>query len=85
MLAKCPHCEQILVNLNFEVLVATETGNPRNGWKTVVVTCPLCHSALGAQTDPVAIQTDILNAVENNKREIQALSASVNSLLRQRR
>jgi hypothetical protein len=58
---KCPKCERLTPALNIEPVDIREAG--RSAWKGVTLSCPFCHAIMGASIDPIAIKTDIVNAV----------------------
>jgi hypothetical protein len=65
MSAKCPYCNQALLNID----LTTVPGSALMGtqWKTVIYSCPSCQKALNASIDPIAIKTDIIKALTRNR------------------
>ena len=59
MFAKCPKCDKSIIQPS----IICKDGQVPMGpsWKTIMITCPYCHVVLGAQIDPIAIKTDIVN------------------------
>jgi hypothetical protein len=55
---KCPACGQAVLTLSGG---ATDVTFPGGVYKTIVFQCPSCTAVLGAQIDPVALKTDIIN------------------------
>jgi endogenous inhibitor of DNA gyrase (YacG/DUF329 family) len=64
MTSKCPKCEKLVTRLNLNGMDASEPFKMGNGWKAITLTCPHCSSVLGAQIDPIAIRSDIVNAIK---------------------
>ena len=65
MIAKCPHCNQPLLNLDLTSVPASSFMGVE--WSTVIYSCPSCQKALNASIDPIAIKTDIINAITKNR------------------
>jgi hypothetical protein len=62
MTAKCPSCQKTIASLDGDgTNVSFNFGG--ESWKTIVFKCPLCNAVLGAQVDPIALRTDIVNMV----------------------
>jgi hypothetical protein len=62
MHGNCPKCEKMLAYVNIDT-VDGRTGIGGSVWKTAIITCPHCTTALGSQIDPIAIKTDIINGL----------------------
>ena len=60
-MTKCPKCEATITSVNIQNLDGKVGGRSR--WHCIAYTCPLCSSALSVQVDPIAVQTDTVNAV----------------------
>jgi len=62
MAGKCPKCEATVSSLK---ITGVEGRAPSGqGWKCITLNCPSCGTVLSAQIDPVAIKTDIVNALK---------------------
>lgn len=58
----CPKCEKVVTRLKIN---GVEGQVPFGStWKCITLCCPLCNTVLSAQIDPVAIKTDIVNALK---------------------
>lgn len=62
MAAKCPKCDKVVqrftvVGLDGSVLLGKT-------WHCIGLCCPHCSAILGAQIDPIAIKTDIVNEIK---------------------
>lgn len=55
---KCPACGNAVLSLRGG---ATDVTFPGGTFKTIVFQCPTCTAVLGAQIDPIALRTDIIN------------------------
>lgn len=55
--AICPHCESPIATLKVIKVNAPET--IYTGWQCLVLACPGCLKALGAQVDPYSVK-DVL-------------------------
>lgn len=62
MTSKCPKCEKLLTRLNLET-VDGSSGVGSSVWKTVVLSCPFCATAISAQIDPIAIMAETVKKV----------------------
>lgn len=61
---KCPKCERPVLRAN---LHAIDVGVPfGTTWKGVSYNCPNCGTVLSVGIDPIAIKTDIVNAIKKN-------------------
>ena len=61
MHGKCPKCEKTISYLNgdgIDIKIPFATT-----WKGISYNCPYCHTMISAQIDPIAIKTDIVNAL----------------------
>ena len=58
----CPKCEKPVLRLKINGI----DGQVPFGasWKCITLSCPLCNTVLSAQIDPVAIKSDIVNALK---------------------
>lgn len=65
----CPSCKQLITNLRGGG--ADVTFPQGNAFKTITLNCPFCNAILGAQIDPIALRTDIVNMTAD--RVIRAL------------
>jgi len=63
-LGKCPKCEKNISHVKTEQISAA-TGMGGNDWRALSHLCPLCHTVLGVQVDPLAIKSEILKALGN--------------------
>lgn len=65
---KCPHCKQVLPNVNFEQLPIHQNDHKR--WIGASLVCPFCLKILNVSVDPIALRNDIVNqVVDHLKRE----------------
>lgn len=65
-MGKCPKCDKILTFVNLSGLdVHTPNGGALKG---VTYECPMCQSVLSVQIDPIAVKTDIVNAIGKLRR-----------------
>lgn len=55
---KCPACDKPILTLRGGT---TDVTFPGGTFKTIVFQCPSCTAVLGAQIDPIALRTDIIN------------------------
>ncbi len=51
-------CEKSITSLKLVTLTSTAIGIGQPSWRTVAHTCPLCHTIISAEIDPVAITND---------------------------
>jgi len=49
---QCPHCQTILKRVNVEVVDMQLGDSHRKGF---TYACPMCHSVLGMQMDPIPL------------------------------
>jgi hypothetical protein len=65
---KCPKCDRAITgDLKAEVRDAKlPIGYNYSSLKTLVVSCPYCQTALGVTIEPIALKTDIVNAIKRN-------------------
>ena len=60
-MALCPHCKHRITLLNIEIItLSDETMSPFRG---VTYACPNCDAVLSAGFDPVALESDLVNAL----------------------
>ena len=52
---QCPHCQAVLTRVNVEVVYMEVESKTRTGF---TYGCPMCHSVLGIQMDPMASLSD---------------------------
>lgn len=62
---KCPKCEKVIQHLKYEGIDAKPPFGTGAIWKAVTLQCPHCSTILSAAIDPIAIKTEILNAIKN--------------------
>ena len=60
----CPHCEQNISRLNLEEMSSSAFMGTQ--WNTIAYVCPMCQKIISVQIDPIAIKTDIVNALKAN-------------------
>lgn len=60
---KCPKCEKAVHQLRMEGVDAIQAFGT-TGFNAITLQCPSCHTVLGAQLDPIAIRTDIINSLK---------------------
>jgi len=65
-IGKCPKCEKILNSVNLEAIDIKE--GFQSAWHGVSYCCPLCHTVLSVQIDPVALKTDIIEGIAQKLR-----------------
>jgi len=65
-MSKCPYCEKVISRLNLEELTASALFGTE--WRTIAYSCPKCQKIINAQIDPIAIRTDIIAEIKNNKK-----------------
>jgi hypothetical protein len=63
MTAKCPHCQSNITSL--QIIPVTGSSNVLETYKCILLCCQSCNVAVSAQIDPIAIKTDIKNAILN--------------------
>jgi hypothetical protein len=61
MAAKCPHCDQMISRFNLEEMTSSALFGQE--WRTIAYICPMCQKIISTQIDPIAIKTDIINAI----------------------
>ena len=61
MAAMCPECNSTVSHLNIEEMTSSAFFGTQ--WRTIGFVCPSCQKILSIQIDPIAIKTDIINAV----------------------
>ena len=59
---KCPKCENNISSVKIEEVPAS-IGIGGVEWKAISFCCKSCNTVLSVQIDPIAIKTDILNAL----------------------
>jgi hypothetical protein len=57
----CPKCEANVTRVNLTEITASAFMGKQ--WRTVKYSCPHCNTILGVQIDPIAIKTDIVEAI----------------------
>lgn len=63
----CPKCESVVTHVNLvEITAGVLFGNQ---WRAVKYCCPHCNAILSVQIDPVALKTDIVDAVLSGLRK----------------
>lgn len=65
MSALCPHCGATITHLSLEGM--TSSAFMGTQWNTVAYVCPMCRKILSVSIDPIAIRTDIINAMKQNR------------------
>lgn len=60
-MAKCPHCNELVLRVNLDKVESSALGGP---WNTILYSCPHCQKVLNVQIDPIAIKTDIIEAIK---------------------
>lgn len=61
--AKCPKCDNPVHSVN--ISKANGVVGLQTRWKCITFSCQTCNSVLGVQIDPIAIKTDIVNAIRS--------------------
>jgi hypothetical protein len=56
-MVKCTSCSRLFSDFK---LVTTDSGN----YKAVAHCCPFCSAVLGAEIDPLAVRSEIIDAVK---------------------
>ncbi len=59
---KCPKCEKTISSVKIEEVTAS-IGIGGSDWNAISYCCKSCNTVLSVQIDPIAIKTDILNAL----------------------
>ena len=62
-MAKCPYCEKFLLRVNLDEVESS--GLFGIAWRTILYSCPSCQKVLNAQIDPIALRTEIVEAIHN--------------------
>jgi hypothetical protein len=62
MAAMCPECNTTISHLNIQEMTSSAPFGTE--WRTIAFLCPMCQKILSIQIDPIAIRTDIINAIE---------------------
>ena len=62
MAAICPYCNAIISHLNLEEMTSSVLFGQE--WRTIAYVCPMCQKIISTQIDPIAIKTDIVNAIK---------------------
>lgn len=65
MSAKCPYCNTVITRLNLEEMPASALFGQE--WRTIAYTCPSCQKIITASIDPIAIRTEIINAIQQKR------------------
>lgn len=60
MQGKCPKCEKTVSRMTITSAPA-RAGFGGTEWKAITLSCPNCHTILGAQIDPIAIKEEMMN------------------------
>lgn len=60
-MTKCPKCEQTISRVSIKELDGVTS---QKTWRCISYNCPLCHTSLGVQIDPIAIKVDIINSLQ---------------------
>lgn len=63
MAATCPECNSLVSHLNIQEMTSSAFFGTQ--WRTIAFVCPTCQKILSIQIDPIAIRTDIINAIAN--------------------
>ena len=68
-LGKCGHCGASLARGVLIESIEAKVGLMASGgaYNAVSYSCPSCHAVLGVQMDPVALNTDLLNALQKER------------------
>ncbi len=61
MAAICPECNAMVSHLNIQEMTSAALFGTE--WRTIAFLCPTCQKILSIQIDPIAIKTDIINAI----------------------
>jgi hypothetical protein len=61
---KYPKCEKFVERVIIETISVEK--DPQNKWKGVSFLCPKCKTVLSVSIDPIAIKTDIVNAIQRS-------------------
>lgn len=57
MYGKCPTCKASVTRLEISGVVAS-AGVGKKSFNAITYNCPMCHSVLGCEIDPIALKTD---------------------------
>jgi hypothetical protein len=57
----CPKCDKVVGHVNLAEVTASALFGKQ--WRTLKYCCPNCQCVLGVQIDPIAIKTDIVDAI----------------------
>lgn len=61
----CPHCGTKVLTFNIEKI----TGHAgTNTWNCISYNCSHCHVSLSVQIDPVALKTEIVEAIKSKSK-----------------
>lgn len=63
MSAKCPHCEKILTRIRVTDVEAG-TGPGGNIYRAILFYCPGCGAPVGAQIDPLVLNSDLVRKLK---------------------
>jgi hypothetical protein len=69
MLAKCPKCEKIMPHIEGVPKDVHVGGRP--AFAGTFFCCPLCHTAISAGVDPVAVKVDITNKLTREMKKLR--------------
>lgn len=61
MAGKCPACGGFVTVVNGHCLTINIDGG---SFKGITYQCPMCQTVLGCQIDPIAVRTEIVDAVK---------------------
>jgi hypothetical protein len=61
-MSHCPSCKNLLREITIEAI--TLNGGPHKRWNGLTYSCPSCHCALTVGFDPLALQSDLLDRVQ---------------------
>lgn len=60
MAGKCPKCDQMITFVRLDDI---DVRGSQKNWLGVSYQCPLCSTILSVSIDPIAVKTDLVNAV----------------------
>jgi len=61
----CPHCNKMINNVNLEKMTSSSFMGTQ--WNTIGYACPFCQKIITVSIDPIAIKTDIIEALRKNE------------------
>jgi hypothetical protein len=59
---KCPGCGKLVRTVNVEHVEIVRSADQKT-WHGASYVCPGCRVVLGVEADPLALKTDLLNAI----------------------